>query len=98
MRSSSAEPAHYSIVHPALLGAIGGRRGGSSCRHSKKRAPGCAQLVRDDDRGCSIPELTGKPALEMTCEKASTVLLSLSWKNTSVAERENSRRSPWDER
>ncbi|WP_455134539.1 polyprenyl synthetase family protein [Schaalia cardiffensis] len=83
--------AHYSIVHPALLGAIaaGGSEELVQALEEALTPWGIAFQLRDDDLGVfGDPEVTGKPAGDDLREGKRTMLLSLSWKNASVAERE----------
>ncbi len=83
--------ARYSIVHPALLGAIaaGGEAEIVQALEETLTPWGIAFQLRDDVLGVfGDPEVTGKPAGDDLREGKRTMLLSLSWKNASVAERE----------
>lgn len=82
--------AHYSIVHPAILGAIAG--GGSpeliQALDSILTPWGIAFQLRDDDLGIfGDPATTGKPAGDDLREGKRTVLLSLAWSHATVDER-----------
>ena len=86
--------AHYSVVHPAVLGAICGAPtldDGEALSHSLEEilTPwGLAFQLRDDDLGVfGDPEVTGKPAGDDLREGKRTVLLALTWEASSPAER-----------
>ena len=77
--------AHYSVVHPAILGAICGAdsvEAGAALADTLEEVLtpwGLAFQLRDDDLGVfGDPQVTGKPA----------VLLALTWAASSPAERE----------
>lgn len=82
--------AHYSIVYPALLGAIAA--GGEDellASLSEVLTPwGIAFQLRDDDLGVfGDPGTTGKPAGDDLREGKRTVLLALTWKRADEDER-----------
>ena len=86
--------AHYSVVHPAVLGAICGAPtldDGDALTHSLEEilTPwGLAFQLRDDDLGVfGDPAVTGKPAGDDLREGKRTVLLALTWEASSPAER-----------
>ena len=86
--------AHYSVVHPAVLGAICGAPtldAGDALTHSLEEilTPwGLAFQLRDDDLGVfGDPAVTGKPAGDDLREGKRTVLLALTWEASSPAER-----------
>lgn len=82
--------AHYSVVHPALLGAL-------SCGASPEFTQALTQILtpwglafqmRDDDLGVfGSSELTGKPSGDDLREGKRTVLLALAWRGASPKER-----------
>ena len=86
--------AHYSVVHPAILGAICGVStldDGETLARSLEEilTPwGLAFQLRDDDLGVfGDPAVTGKPAGDDLREGKRTVLLALTWEASSPAER-----------
>lgn len=86
--------AHYSVVHPAVLGAICGAPtldDGDALSRSLEEilTPwGLAFQLRDDDLGVfGDPAVTGKPAGDDLREGKRTVLLALTWEVSSPAER-----------
>ena len=80
--------AHYSVVHPAILGAICGAALADTLE--EVLTPwGLAFQLRDDDLGVfGDPQVTGKPAGDDLREGKRTVLLALTWAASSPAERE----------
>lgn len=86
--------AHYSVVHPAALGAICGAQTLKE-QHDivdlleRVLTPwGLAFQLRDDDLGVfGDPRVTGKPAGDDLREGKRTVLLALTWQASSVEER-----------
>ena len=86
--------AHYSVVHPALLGAICAapsfdRVAGLLDVLETILTPwGLAFQLRDDDLGVfGDPAVTGKPAGDDLREGKRTALLALTWEASSPAER-----------
>lgn len=82
--------AHYSIVHPAMLGAIaaGGGDGLLAALDEILTPWGIAFQLRDDDLGVfGDPAATGKPAGDDLREGKRTVLLALSWRSATDEER-----------
>lgn len=82
--------ANYSIVHPALLGAIAAGGGDALLTSlSEVLTPwGIAFQLRDDDLGVfGDPATTGKPAGDDLREGKRTVLLALAWKRADEDER-----------
>ena len=87
--------AHYSVVHPAILGAICGAasvEAGAALADTLEEVLtpwGLAFQLRDDDLGVfGDPQVTGKPAGDDLREGKRTVLLALTWAASSPAERE----------
>lgn len=87
--------AHYSVVHPAVLGAICGAdsvEAGDALTATLEQilTPwGLAFQLRDDDLGVfGDPAVTGKPAGDDLREGKRTVLLALTWAASSPTERE----------
>ena len=87
--------AHYSVVHPAILGAICGADSvdaGAALADTLEEVLtpwGLAFQLRDDDLGVfGDPQVTGKPAGDDLREGKRTVLLALTWAASSPAERE----------
>ena len=87
--------AHYSVVHPAILGAICGAasvEAGAALADTLEEVLtpwGLAFQLRDDDLGVfGDPQVTGKPAGDDLREGKRTVLLALTWVASSPAERE----------
>ncbi|WP_115727470.1 polyprenyl synthetase family protein [Actinomyces culturomici] len=82
--------AHYSIVHPALLGAIaaGGDDALLASLDEILTPWGIAFQLRDDDLGVfGDPGTTGKPAGDDLREGKRTVLLALAWRAAADDER-----------
>ena len=86
--------AHYSVVHPALLGAICAApsfdhvTGLLDVLETILTPWGLAFQLRDDDLGVfGDPAVTGKPAGDDLREGKRTALLALTWEASSPAER-----------
>ncbi len=86
--------AHYSVVHPALLGAICGASSFDRVAdlldvlETILTPWGLAFQLRDDDLGVfGDPAVTGKPAGDDLREGKRTALLALTWEASSPAER-----------
>lgn len=82
--------ARYSVVQPALLGAMAAGADEEVLRtlESALTPWGIAFQLRDDDLGVfGDPEVTGKPAGDDIREGKRTVLLALTWEKSSEAER-----------
>ena len=86
--------AHYSVVHPALLGAICGASSFDCVAdlldvlETILTPWGLAFQLRDDDLGVfGDPAVTGKPAGDDLREGKRTALLALTWEASSPAER-----------
>jgi len=86
--------AHYSVVHPALLGAICAApsfdhvAGLLDVLETILTPWGLAFQLRDDDLGVfGDPAVTGKPAGDDLREGKRTALLALTWEASSPAER-----------
>ena len=86
--------AHYSVVHPAILGAICGASTFDGVAElldvlETILTPwGLAFQLRDDDLGVfGDPTVTGKPAGDDLREGKRTALLALTWEASSPAER-----------
>lgn len=86
--------AHYSVVHPAILGAICGAESFDCVTElldvlETILTPwGLAFQLRDDDLGVfGDPAVTGKPAGDDLREGKRTALLALTWEASSPAER-----------
>lgn len=82
--------ARYSIVHPAVLGALAaGGDGALITALEEALTPwGIAFQLRDDELGVfGDPQVTGKPAGDDLREGKRTMLLSLTWRAASAAQR-----------
>lgn len=86
--------AHYSVVHPAALGAIcasappGQVSALLAILDSVLTPWGLAFQLRDDDLGVfGDPQVTGKPAGDDLREGKRTVLLALTWEASTPSER-----------
>lgn len=83
--------ARYSVVHPAVLGALAAGASASEVHFLEAvlENAGIAFQLRDDVLGVfGDPQVTGKPAGDDVREGKRTALLALTWENATESERQ----------